>query len=85
MQIGNVRVVLIPAGLELGDEAGHSGVGFNNGLIVGLKSWSCLHLFLSRKGVLVGAGTIDRGNRYVEFTQVHRQLSAVVIPVVQHD
>ena len=40
---------------------------------------------VSRERVLVGARTVDRRHRHAELSQVHRQLSAVVIPVVQHD
>ena len=39
----------------------------------------------SRERVLVGARPVDRRDRHVELAQVHRQLTAVVIPVVEHD
>jgi hypothetical protein len=39
----------------------------------------------SGKRCLVRARAIYRRDRHVELAQVYRQLSAVVVPVVQHD
>ncbi len=37
------------------------------------------------EGVLVRTRAVDRGYRDAKFAQVHRQLAAVVMPVVDHD
>src|SRR5258708_25526330 len=41
-------------------------------------------IFLSRR-ILVRGGSVDHRDRDVQQSQVHRQLTAMVIPVVQHD
>src|SRR5713101_5379291 len=39
----------------------------------------------SSKRVLISAAAIDRGNRDFQQSEVNRQLTAVVVPVVEHD
>ena len=43
------------------------------------------HFAHSGEWALVGAGTVDHGQRNIQQAQINRQLAAVVIPVVQHD
>ena len=40
--------------------------------------------FLSGKPVLIGAWAIDRGNGSIEETEIHCELTPVVVPMVQH-
>ena len=36
-------------------------------------------------GILVGARTVDRGHLRADLPEIHRELTAMVVPVVQHD
>jgi hypothetical protein len=40
---------------------------------------------ISHKRIFISAAAVDHRDRYVQQSQINRQLTAVVIPVVEHD